>query len=121
MTGPFGGGGAKLNWQPTPIILDIIEGNDLIAEFPVAPGSASWPAGATAECRFYATADIGAAVLHTSAVEVTPEKLRLRVEYSDLAALPTKGGMVIYVSLPDTPSTADHPVAAGPFSKKKKW
>lgn len=120
MTNPLGGGAALLTHRPIKAVIEIFPGQDM-EFFLDVPGGEPWPAGTSAELRFYATNADDAPVLTTVALDVDAAGAFIhgRMESADLEALPDRAVFGVYASMPTTPTT-DYLVVTGTTKPGKR-
>lgn len=113
MTNPLGGG-ALLTHRPIKALIEVYPGQDMEFFLRVPAGGEPWPAGTSAELRFYATTAEDAPVLDTVTLDVDAAGAFIhgRMESADLAALPDKAVWGIYASMPTAPTT-DYLIVTG--------
>ncbi|BDD81495.1 hypothetical protein TPB0596_12580 [Tsukamurella pulmonis] len=114
MSSPLGGGATLLTHRPVKAVIEVYPGQDMEFFLEVPAGGDPWPAGTSAELRFYASAADDAAVLATVMLEVpaTGEHIYGRMESADLANLPDRAVFAVYASLPTAPTT-DYLIVTG--------
>lgn len=117
MTAP--GGGALLTHRPVKAIIEVYPGQDMEFFLNVPPGGELWPAGTSAELRFYDGPTDTATVLDTVTLDVDPQFLYARMESADLEALPDRTVWAVYAALPTSPTT-DYILVTGVTKKMKR-
>lgn len=121
MTNPLGGGTALLTHRPIKAVIEVYPGQDMEFFLDVPAGGEPWPAGTSAELRFFATAADDAPVLTTVALDVDAAGAFIhgRMESADLEALPDRAVFAVYASMPTAPTT-DYLVVTGTTKPGKR-
>lgn len=114
MSSPLGGGATLLTHRPVKAVIEVYPGQDMEFFLEVPAGGEPWPAGTSAELRFYATAAADAATVDSVTLEVDAAGAFIygRMESADLAALPAGAVFAVYASLPTAPTT-DYLIVTG--------